>query len=200
VSLSVWDIGGQSIGSKMISNYIFGAQALVLVYDITNYQSFQNLEEWFQLVQRSIDPAATPYIAVVGNKSESARGARARQARDPLPVDRTRACPVCSGPAAPARSDRTQAHTGGSLCASRCRRHGVRWAGLCWGAQFAGTGNMHSYFVSAKSGENVKAMFYNMAAALAGVKLTKEDLEGTTVHAAASAAQPGSDRRDARGL
>ena len=32
------DIGGQTIGSKMVSNYIYGAQAVLLVYDITNFQ------------------------------------------------------------------------------------------------------------------------------------------------------------------
>jgi hypothetical protein len=51
--VQVWDIGGQSIGSKMISNYIFGAQVVLLVYDITDYQSFQNLEDWYRLVRRT---------------------------------------------------------------------------------------------------------------------------------------------------
>jgi GTPase SAR1 family protein len=41
VALQIWDIGGQSIGSKMIGNYIYGAQAVLICYDITNYQSFQ---------------------------------------------------------------------------------------------------------------------------------------------------------------
>jgi len=38
VALQLWDIGGQTIGSKMVSNYIYGAQAVILVYDITNFQ------------------------------------------------------------------------------------------------------------------------------------------------------------------
>jgi Ras-related protein Rab-28 len=29
VALSIWDIGGQQIGSKMLHNYIFGAQAIL---------------------------------------------------------------------------------------------------------------------------------------------------------------------------
>ena len=41
VALQIWDIGGQTIGGKMIGNYIYGAQAVLLCYDITNYQSFQ---------------------------------------------------------------------------------------------------------------------------------------------------------------
>lgn len=46
VALQIWDIGGQSIGSKMVSNYIAGAHAVLLCYDITNYESFANLEDW----------------------------------------------------------------------------------------------------------------------------------------------------------
>lgn len=51
VALQIWDIGGQTIGSKMVSNYIYGAQAVLLVYDITNFQSFQDLEDWLALVR-----------------------------------------------------------------------------------------------------------------------------------------------------
>ena len=41
ITMSIWDIGGQAIGSKMIRNYMFGAHAVLLLYDMTNYQSFQ---------------------------------------------------------------------------------------------------------------------------------------------------------------
>ena len=44
--MQMWDIGGQSISSKMLHNYIFGAHAILLCYDITNYESFANLEDW----------------------------------------------------------------------------------------------------------------------------------------------------------
>ena len=60
VALQIWDIGGQTIGGKMIGNYIYGAQAVLLCYDITNYQSFQNLEDWYRLaehLQRAADAA-----------------------------------------------------------------------------------------------------------------------------------------------
>ena len=67
--MQVWDIGGQSIGSKMIGNYIYGAQVVLLCYDITNYQSFQNLEDWYRLVVRTFGSRALPYVALIGNKS-----------------------------------------------------------------------------------------------------------------------------------
>ena len=70
ISLQIWDIGGQSIGSKMISNYISGAHAILLCYDITNSQSFENLEDWYGLVLRTFTKSKTslPYTALVGNK------------------------------------------------------------------------------------------------------------------------------------
>lgn len=35
VALQIWDIGGQSIFSKMIEAYVYEADCVVLVYDIT---------------------------------------------------------------------------------------------------------------------------------------------------------------------
>ncbi len=37
-NLQLWDIGGQTIASKMVSKYIYGAHAILLTYDITNFQ------------------------------------------------------------------------------------------------------------------------------------------------------------------
>ena len=50
----------------MIGNYIFGAQAILLCYDITNYQSFQDLEDWYRLVRRTFNKDSLPLIALVG--------------------------------------------------------------------------------------------------------------------------------------
>jgi hypothetical protein len=46
---------------------------------------------------------------------------------------------------------------------------------------FQESSNMHSYFVSAKTGDSVNTCFYRLAAELAGVPLTKAELEATTV-------------------
>ncbi|XP_028919521.1 ras-related protein Rab-28 isoform X1 [Ornithorhynchus anatinus] len=69
VTLQVWDIGGQTIGGKMLDKYIFGAQGILLVYDITNYQSFENLEDWLSVVKKVNEESETqPLVALVGNK------------------------------------------------------------------------------------------------------------------------------------
>lgn len=85
IALQIWDIGGQvflflfflhlscsrnqSIGSKMITNYISGADAVLLCYDITNYESFANLEDWYRLVLRTFAQNKLPFVALIGNKS-----------------------------------------------------------------------------------------------------------------------------------
>lgn len=66
----ILSVGGQSIGSKMITNYIAGAHAVLLCYDITNYESFANLEDWYRLVLRTFDRTQLPYTALVGNKND----------------------------------------------------------------------------------------------------------------------------------
>ncbi|XP_078257386.1 ras-related protein Rab-28 isoform X1 [Rhinoraja longicauda] len=69
VTLQVWDIGGQTIGGKMLDKYIYGAQGILLVYDITNYQSFENLEDWYAAVKKVNDESEQqPLVALVGNK------------------------------------------------------------------------------------------------------------------------------------
>jgi len=53
VDLQVWDIGGQSVGSSMLGKYIYGSDVIFLCYDITDNQSFSDLEDWLRLVKRS---------------------------------------------------------------------------------------------------------------------------------------------------
>lgn len=74
VALQIWDIGGQTIGSKMVSNYIYGAQAVVLVYDITNFQSFQDLEDWLALVRHGQNGRGQRRQPLSGGGSQVARG------------------------------------------------------------------------------------------------------------------------------
>ncbi|XP_053505711.1 ras-related protein Rab-28 isoform X2 [Ictalurus furcatus] len=70
VTLQVWDIGGQTIGGSMLDKYIYGAHGVLLVYDITNSQSFENLEDWYGAVKKANEESDTqPVIALVGNKS-----------------------------------------------------------------------------------------------------------------------------------
>lgn len=72
VALQCLDIGGQAIGSKMMGSYIHGADAVLLVYDITNALSFENLRDWLDVVKQTYEEKKEemPYLALVANKSD----------------------------------------------------------------------------------------------------------------------------------
>jgi Ras-related protein Rab-28 len=65
VSLQLWDIGGQSINSKNLENYLASAKIVLLVYDTTNLESFLNIEDWL-VIARKYTAKASLYL--VGNK------------------------------------------------------------------------------------------------------------------------------------
>lgn len=126
VCLQIWDIGGQSIGGKMVSNYIHGSHAVILCYDITNYQSFQHLEDWFSLVKRTFDKTPLPYTALMATKSDLVHIRAVKQDKHSL---------------------------------------------------FADENDLYSYFVSARTGDQVQPSFFRIAADLAGVTLSKPEME-----------------------
>lgn len=69
VTLKVWDIGGDAMKGRMLDKYVFGANAVMLIYDVTNYNTFENLEQWLrasQKVTNSMDKP--PTYALVANK------------------------------------------------------------------------------------------------------------------------------------
>ena len=42
----------------------------MLCYDISNYQSFQDLEDWYRLVQRTFQGQTMPRVTLIGNKTD----------------------------------------------------------------------------------------------------------------------------------
>ena len=67
VSLRIWDIGGQSIHSKNIQQYVSNSSAVFLVYDVTNMESFNNLEDWILTLKKHC-PSGMKNVYLVGNK------------------------------------------------------------------------------------------------------------------------------------
>ena len=50
--LQVWDIGGQSINSKLIGGYISGSAAIFVCYDVTDPSSFSDALDWLKVAKR----------------------------------------------------------------------------------------------------------------------------------------------------
>jgi len=68
VKLQIWDTAGQERFRTITRSYYRGAQAIVIVYDITNADSFNNVRGWME----DIDQYAAPNVTrvLVGNKCD----------------------------------------------------------------------------------------------------------------------------------
>lgn len=64
VNLKIWDTAGQEKFRSLIPSYIHNSTVAVLVYDITNRESFEHVQGWYTTVLDN----ANPKIFVVGNK------------------------------------------------------------------------------------------------------------------------------------
>lgn len=109
----------------MLTNYIHGSSAILLCYDVTNYDSFQDLEDWLRLIKQTYKKEELPLICVVGNK-----------------VDLNHISAVSKD------------------------KHN----------QFVDENDFGSYFVSAKTGDNVERTFFEIAAGLSNVELTTDEI------------------------
>jgi len=49
--LTIWDTAGQERFRTLTSSYYRGAHGVILVYDVTNRETFDNLEQWFSELQ-----------------------------------------------------------------------------------------------------------------------------------------------------
>jgi small GTP-binding protein len=68
IELQIWDTAGQEKFRSLGPIYYRNASAAIVVYDVTNRQSFDNIADW---ISAFVDVAGIrPIIAIVGNKSD----------------------------------------------------------------------------------------------------------------------------------
>ena len=68
VRLVIWDLAGQTGFERVRKHYYQGCSAWVVVYDITNRESFDNMTRW--LVEAFKYSGEIPPTAILGNKSD----------------------------------------------------------------------------------------------------------------------------------
>ena len=66
--LQIWDTAGQERYRSITSSYYKGSHGCFIVYDISNEQSFENVEKWFEQVQK--EGSKDVSIILVGNKCD----------------------------------------------------------------------------------------------------------------------------------
>lgn len=69
--LSIWDTAGQERYRTLTSSYYRGAQGVVLVYDVTDQRSFDDLPQWLDEL-RVFEQSVPPIRLLVGNKVDLA--------------------------------------------------------------------------------------------------------------------------------
>jgi small GTP-binding protein len=69
VELYFHDIAGNDLFLEHVPRYIEGANSFVIVYDVTNQDSFDALTKWIQIIKKS--RGSTPLIGIiVANKTD----------------------------------------------------------------------------------------------------------------------------------
>ncbi|ORY00687.1 ras-like GTP-binding protein RYL2 [Basidiobolus meristosporus CBS 931.73] len=74
VRLQIWDIAGQERFRSMAPMYYRGANAAVIVYDLTSRKSFDDIEAWVEELRKNM--AEELVIHIVGNKFDLASAQR----------------------------------------------------------------------------------------------------------------------------
>jgi Ras-related protein Rab-1A len=66
-NLQIWDLGSQDFLERTRANYYLGAQGVIFMYDVTSWESFNEVIEWKNEVDRNLDD----YRAIlVANKTD----------------------------------------------------------------------------------------------------------------------------------
>ncbi|KAG7664882.1 SEC4 [[Candida] subhashii] len=68
IKLQVWDTAGQERFRTITTAYYRGAMGIVLIYDVTDSRTFDNVKNWFQTVTQHANEDAQ--IFLVGNKCD----------------------------------------------------------------------------------------------------------------------------------
>eukprot|EP00026_Physarum_polycephalum_P017277 Phypoly_transcript_18448.p1 GENE.Phypoly_transcript_18448~~Phypoly_transcript_18448.p1 ORF type:complete len:240 (-),score=38.18 Phypoly_transcript_18448:45-665(-) len=68
IKLQIWDTAGQERFRTITSSYYRGAHGIIVVYDVTDQVSFNNVKQWMQEIQRYACDSACRLL--VGNKSD----------------------------------------------------------------------------------------------------------------------------------
>ena len=70
VKVQLWDTAGQDKFRAITRNYYKGASGIILLFDVTNIKSFENIKKWINEIKEEISEKVS--IILIGNKIDNA--------------------------------------------------------------------------------------------------------------------------------
>lgn len=71
VKLQIWDTAGQERFKSIVTSYYRNSVGIVLVYDITNRESFEHLIDWFTEARKHVEPSPSPSLSPITQNTPS---------------------------------------------------------------------------------------------------------------------------------
>ena len=68
VKMQIWDTAGQERFRTVVSSYFKGSHGIFIIYDITNRESFKNLENWLGEIEKNASDKVLKIL--IGNKCD----------------------------------------------------------------------------------------------------------------------------------
>ena len=68
IKVKIWDTAGQEIFHSLTKNFYSKADGIIIVYDVTNKESFEKVHDWVKSVYDNTDTYRELQIIIVGNK------------------------------------------------------------------------------------------------------------------------------------
>ena len=80
IKLQIWDTAGQDRFRAITKNYYKGANGIILIYDVTNMQSYENVKNWIAQIKEEANQNVLIYLA--GNKIDVSEDLRVVKTED----------------------------------------------------------------------------------------------------------------------
>ena len=76
VKIQIWDTAGQDRFRSITKNYYKGAHGIILIYDVTNRKTFDNVKAWVEQIREEVSDKVS--IILVGNKIDDVEGRKVK--------------------------------------------------------------------------------------------------------------------------